>query len=282
MFLQIEHRFFYFSRMPANQPIGVFDSGIGGLTVASAINKLMPKEALVYFGDTAHLPYGDKSPEAIKYYSLKIAKFLIDEGCKAIVIACNTASSLAYHDLKLFLGDKIPIYSVIDPVVDYMTGNDHYQNIGVIATRATIKSNIYAQKILQKKPDINVQSLAAPLLVPMIEEGFFNDQISSTLIQTYLSDPQLQGIDSLILGCTHYPLIRNEIARYYQPPIAIIDNTEITAKHLQKELSRMDLLNEDAPAKHRFYVSDFTDSFEKSTQLFFGKQIHLNLQQIWD
>lgn len=282
MFKQNEHRFFYFSRMPANQPIGIFDSGIGGLTVANAIQKLMPKEALVYFGDTAHLPYGDKSQEAIKYYSLKIAKFLIDEGCKAIVIACNTASSLAYQDLKLFLGNQIPIYSVIDPVVTYMTASDQFQSIGVIATRATIKSNIYAEKIHQLKPEIKVQSLATPLLVPMIEEGFFNDQISNTLIHTYLSDPQLQGIDSLILGCTHYPLIRNEIAAFYQPEISIIDNTEIVANHLQKELKRMDLLNTNEPEPHRFYVSDFTDSFEKSTQLFFGQQIQLNLRQIWD
>jgi glutamate racemase len=268
--------------MPANQPIGIFDSGIGGLTVANAINKLMPKEALVYFGDTAHLPYGDKSPEAIKYYSLKIAKFLIDEGCKAIVIACNTASSLAYHDLKLFLGNQIPIYSVIDPVVEYMTATNRYQNIGVIATRATIKSNIYAQKIQQIKGEIRVQSLATPLLVPMIEEGFFNDKISNTLIETYLSDPQLQDIDSLILGCTHYPLIRNEIAAYYQPAIDIIDNTEIVANHLFKELKQMDLLHHEEPAPHRFYVSDYTDSFEKSTQLFFGQQIQLNLRHIWD
>ncbi len=282
MFKQNEHRFFYFSRMPANQPIGIFDSGIGGLTVANAIQKLMPKEALVYFGDTAHLPYGDKSPEAIKYYSLKIAKFLMDEGCKAIVIACNTASSLAYQDLKLFLGNQIPIYSVIDPVVAYMTASDQFRNIGVIATRATIKSNIYAEKIHQLKPEIKVQSLATPLLVPMIEEGFFNDQISNTLIHTYLSDPQLQGIDSLILGCTHYPLIRNEIAAFYQPEISIIDNTEIVANHLQKELERMNLLNTNEPEPHRFYVSDFTDSFEKSTQLFFGQQIQLNLRQIWD
>lgn len=282
MFKQNEHRFFYFSRMPANQPIGIFDSGIGGLTVANAIQKLMPKEALVYFGDTAHLPYGDKSPEAIKYYSLKIAKFLMDEGCKAIVIACNTASSLAYHDLKLFLGNQIPIYSVIDPVVAYMTASDQFQNIGVIATRATIKSNIYAEKIYQLKPEIKVQSLATPLLVPMIEEGFFNDQISNTLIHTYLSDPQLQGIDSLILGCTHYPLIRNEIAAFYQPEISIIDNTEIVANHLQKELKQMNLLNTNEPEPHRFYVSDFTDSFEKSTKLFFGHQIQLNLRQIWD
>lgn len=268
--------------MPSNQPIGIFDSGIGGLTVASAIHQLLPKETLVYFGDTAHLPYGEKSPEAIKYYSLKIAKFLIDEGCKAIVVACNTASSLAYQDLKLFLGNQIPIYSVIDPVVEYITSDSRYQNIGVIATRATIKSDVYAQKILRIKPGLKVHSLAAPLLVPMIEEGFFNDKISNTLIETYLSDPELQDIDCLILGCTHYPLIRNEIGAYYNGTIDIIDNTEITAKHLQKELKQMDLLNVDERLPHRFYVSDYTDSFEKSTQLFFGQQIQLKLQHIWD
>jgi len=116
----------------------------------------------------------------------------------------------------------------------------------------------------------------------MIEEGFFNDQISSTLIHTYLSDPVLQKIDSLILGCTHYPLIRNEIAAFYQPAIDIIDNTEIVARHLKQELTRMDLLNDAELKAHQFYVSDYTDSFEKSTQLFFGEQIRLNLRQIWD
>ncbi|RYE07355.1 MAG: glutamate racemase, partial [Sphingobacteriaceae bacterium] len=186
------------------------------------------------------------------------------------------------HDLKLFLGTQIPIYSVIDPVVEYMTASNQFKNMGVIATRATINSNVYAEKIHLQKPEINVKSLATPLLVPMIEEGFFNDQISSTLIHTYLSDPVLQRIDSLILGCTHYPLIRNEIAAYYQPEISIIDNTEIVAKHLQKELKRMNLLNDDESQPHRFYVSDFTDSFEKSTQLFFGQQIELQLRQIWD
>lgn len=268
--------------MLANQPIGVFDSGIGGLTVASAIREVLPNEQLIYFGDTAHLPYGDKSPEAIKYYSLKITKFLIDQGCKAIVIACNTASSLAYQDLQQFMGDRLPIYSVIDPVIDYMVKAGKYKRIGVIATKATIESDIYSLKIHALAPDIEVQSLATPLLVPMIEEGFFNNSISNTVINNYLSSPKLNGIDSLILGCTHYPLIRDEIARYYKQPIDIIDNAEIVAHYLKNDLKNKHLLNTGTRGEYQFYVSDYTRSFEESTRIFFKDKINLQLQAIWD
>src|SRR6476646_10053534 len=196
-------------------PIGIFDSGIGGLTVANAIRNVLPHESLVYFGDTAHMPYGDKSAEAIKYYSLKIGKFLQEQGCKAIVIACNTASSLGYQDLKDFLGNDLPILNVIDPVVEFCAQQPNYHKIGVIATKATIKSDVYARKLNEALPDVDVKSLATPLLAPMIEEGFFNNNISKTIINTYLSSPKLKKIDSLILACTHYPLIRNEINEFY-------------------------------------------------------------------
>src|SRR5690606_9790977 len=158
--------------MKASQPIGIFDSGIGGLTVASAIRRVLPNEQIIYFGDTAHMPYGDKSPEAIKYYSLKIGKFLKEKGCKVIVIACNTASSLGFQDLKDFLGDKLPIFNVIDPVVAYTAAHKEYDRIGVIATKATIRSQVYAKKLEEIIPNIKVHSLATPLLAPMIEEGF--------------------------------------------------------------------------------------------------------------
>jgi glutamate racemase len=274
--------FFIFALMQAHQPIGIFDSGIGGLTVASAINSALPNEQLIYFGDTAHLPYGDKSPEAIKYYSLKITRFLIEQGCKVIVIACNTASSLAYQDVLQFMGDRLPIYSVIDPVVNHMINGGPYRKIGVIATKATIESDIYAREIHRQKPDIEVHSMATPLLVPMIEEGFFNNNISHTIIQSYLSAPELQGIDSLILGCTHYPLIKTEIAQYYHNRVDIIDNAELTATFLKAELQKKGLLNPQKAAEHRFYVSDYTRSFEESTRLFFKDQIHLERQSIWD
>lgn len=268
--------------MSAEQPIGIFDSGIGGLTVASAITKVLPNEQLIYFGDTAHLPYGDKSSEAIKYYSLKITKFLIEQGCKAIVIACNTASSLAYHDILQFMGDQLPIYSVIDPVIDYMVNAGKYKNIGVIATKATIESDIYAREITARAPEITVKSLATPLLVPMIEEGFFNNTISKTVISSYLSSPKLAGIDSLILGCTHYPLIRDEISEYYHNSIDVVDNASITADFLKQELTKKQLLNTAPRGNHQFYVSDYTRSFEESTRIFFKDKIILQLKSIWD
>lgn len=267
--------------MQSNQPIGVFDSGIGGLTVASAINRLLPNEQLMYFGDTAHLPYGEKSPEAIKYYCLKIGQFLLQQNCKMIVIACNTASSYGYTDLRDFIGDKIPVINVIDPVVEHVVAQKQLKHIGVIATKGTIKSDIYAQKITQKNKAIEVSSLATPLLVPMIEEGFFNNNISKTIIHSYLSKPKLKKIDSLILGCTHFPLIKPEIASYYKDEVYIVDSAEIVAQHVKQVLEERKLMSKELAGKHHFYVSDYTTSFEKTAQSFFMGKIHLEAQNIW-
>jgi glutamate racemase len=264
-------------------PIGIFDSGIGGLTVANAIRTVLPYESLVYFGDTAHMPYGDKSEEAIKYYSLKIGKFLQEQGCKAIVIACNTASSLGYQDLKEFLGNDLPILNVIDPVVEFCGHQLNYHKIGVIATKATIKSDVYARKLNEVLPGIEVKSLATPLLAPMIEEGFFNNNISKTVINTYLSSSKLKKIDSLILACTHYSLIRNEINEFYKGKVDILNTAVIVAEDVKKKLARLNLLNTSTEKpKHHFFVSDKTSAFETSTQLFFGDKINLTLKNIWD
>lgn len=268
--------------MSSALPIGIFDSGIGGLTVANAIRKLLPNEQIIYFGDTAHMPYGDKSPEAIKFYSLKIAKFLLDKNCKLILIACNTASAHAYHELLHFLGDKIPIINVIDPVVDRMVSSGSHGRIGVIGTKSTIRSDIYAKKFKAIDPAIQVSSLATPLLAPMIEEGFFNNNISKTVINSYLSSAKLKKIDSLILACTHYPLIKPEISSYYKGKVEIINTAEIVAEHLKEQLTSLDMLNEDPPKKHQFFISDYTPSFARSTRLFFGEKIHLSYKPIWD
>lgn len=268
--------------MSSALPIGIFDSGIGGLTVANAIRKILPNEQILYFGDTAHMPYGDKSPEAIKYYSLKIAKFLLDKNCKLILIACNTASSHAYHELLHFLGDQIPIINVIDPVVNSMVKNGNYRKIGVIGTKSTIRSAIYAQKFKLADPSLEVSSLATPLLAPMIEEGFFNNNISKTIIHSYLSSPKLKRIDSLILACTHYPLIKPEISSFYNGKVDIINTAEIVADHLKERLTSFNLLNKGIPKKHQFFVSDYTPSFAQSTRLFFGEKIHLSYKPIWD
>jgi len=268
--------------MSSALPIGIFDSGIGGLTVANAIRKILPNEQIIYFGDTAHMPYGDKSPEAIKFYSLKIAKFLLDKNCKLILIACNTASAHAYHELVHFLGDKVPIINVIDPVVNAMISKGKYKKIGVIGTKSTIRSDIYAKKFKLIDQNIEISSLATPLLAPMIEEGFFNNNISNTVINSYLNSPKLKKIDSLILACTHYPLIKPEISSFYGGKVDIVNTAEIVAEDLKDRLTKLNLLNDGPAKRHQFYVSDYTPSFAKSTRLFFGEKIHLSYKPIWD
>lgn len=262
-------------------PIGIFDSGIGGLTVANAIQKVLPNETLIYFGDTAHLPYGDKSPDSIKYYAIRICQFLLERNCKMIVIACNTASSLAYETVKDFVGGKVPVINVIDPVVEYITAKKKIKKVGVIGTKGTIKSDIYARKIKAKDKKIVVSSLATPLLAPMIEEGFFHNKISRSIIGAYLSSRKLAKIDSLILACTHYPLIRPEVEDYYKDKVDIVDTAGVVAAHVKEVLQKNKLLSKKKTPKHHFYVSDFTKSFEDSTRFFFRNKIHLEKVNFW-
>ncbi len=266
--------------IPSN-PIGIFDSGIGGLTVANAIQKVLPNEELIYFGDTAHLPYGDKSSDSIKYYAIRICQFLMERKCKMIVIACNTASSLAYETVKDFVGGKVPVINVIDPVVEYVTAKKNLKRIGVIGTKGTIKSDIYAKKLKAKNKKIDVSSLATPLLAPMIEEGFFDNKISRSIIGSYLASRKLAKIDSLILACTHYPLIRSEVEDYYKDKVDIVDTAGVVANHVKNVLQKENLLSKKKTPKHHFYVSDFTKSFEDSTRFFFRNKIHLEKVNFW-
>lgn len=267
--------------MKKDQAIGIFDSGIGGLTVAHAIKSLLPQEQLIYFGDTAHLPYGEKSPEAVRHFSERISQFLLDNNCKCVVIACNTASALAYPSVQEKFGAQANIYNVIDPVADSLA---HIQSkgIGVIGTRATISSNIYAKKIKALVPKLSVKSLATPLLAHLIEEGYFNNTISEAVIHDYLKDEQLQGIDHLILACTHYPLIAPQIQRYYQGKVKVLDSAGLVAQHIASDLKQKNLLR-DAPAQQvdHFYISDYTDSFNASARMFFQEAIHLEAKPIW-
>jgi glutamate racemase len=272
--------FFCIQILSNNRPIGIFDSGIGGLTVAHAIQELLPNEQLIYFGDTAHLPYGDKSKESIISYSKKITRFLIQKNCKAIVIACNTASSFAYKEVVKEIGNEIPILNVIDPIVAHVK-EQKYKNVGVIGTKGTIGSRIYPRKLEKIVKGINVGSLSTPLLCPMIEEGFFNNNISRTIINAYLEKKPLDNIEALILACTHYPLIKEEVEEYYNGSVNVIDSAHVTALAVQKLLKTKKLFSEKLEAKHHFYVSDLTDSFEKSTRTFFTKPLHLELEHLW-
>ncbi|HEX8039902.1 MAG TPA: glutamate racemase [Chryseosolibacter sp.] len=264
------------------RPVGIFDSGIGGLTVAHAIKNLLPSEDLIYFGDTAHLPYGDKSEAAIQVYSIKIADILLKKGCKVIVIACNSASSAAYELLKEYVRKDTHIINVIDPMVELVTSQFKGSRVGLIGTKRTVQSGVYLRKIQEANRDISLQSLATPLLAPMIEEGFFNNQISHEIIAQYLSDPVLANIEALILACTHYPLIKKEINEFYGGKMKILDSSEVVARALQKYLAEESLLNTPHEAEHRFLVSDFTESFESSARMFFHQSVKLEKHSLWN
>jgi glutamate racemase len=263
-------------------PIGIFDSGIGGMTVASAGTRLLPKENTIYFGDTAHLPYGDKSTAAIQAYSIKICNMLLQQNCKLILIACNSASAAAYELVKEYVGSKASVMNVIDPVVDYI--KEHYdgKTIGLIGTKQTVLSNVYKKKVDALNKNIQLKSLATPLLAPMIEEGFFDNNISESIIASYLTDSSLSDIEALILGCTHYPLIKQQIEAYYNNKAEILDTSEIVANSLRALLEQHYLLNDKGEGKRHFYVSDYTLSFEQSTKIFFGKQIQLQHYPLWE
>lgn len=270
------------AHLRANQSIGIFDSGIGGLTVAGAVARLLPHENIVYFGDTAHLPYGDKSLEAIQGYSKRIADFLLEKHCKLILIACNTASAAAYDTLKEHIGDKALLLNVIDPLVKAVAADNDIKKIGIIATKATISSGVYERKLKHAKPSLEVASLATALLASMIEAGFYNNSVSQAVINSYLSYPDFQDVQGMVLACTHYPLIRNEIDFYFRHRVKVYDSTDTAANAVKEALAQHNLLNDEAnPTKH-FCVSDYTDSFAQTTKLFFGKEIALEHCPIWE
>lgn len=262
------------------RPIGIFDSGIGGLTVANAIHTALPQERLIYFGDIAHLPYGDKSADAIRYYCLRISKFLLEQDCKMIVIACNSAATAAYDMLLDFFEGKVLFVNVVDPLVKAISSDPH-QTVGVIATKATVVSRVYPSKIKARHPDIDVRQLATPLLVPMIEEGYHQDRVSTAILRNYLDDQALQGIDTLLLACTHYPLIKAEIKALLAPHVSVLDSTDVVTDAVQQALEVTGLLSPARQGADKFYVSDFTTSFEETARLFYGAAVDLEVKNIW-
>ncbi len=267
--------------LSSEMPIGIFDSGIGGLTVADAVIKLLPNERIIYFGDTAHLPYGDKSADAIRYYCLKIAKFLLEKKCKMIVVACNSASSMGYTVLLEFFRRQALFVNVVDSLVERAARLPEIRKVGIIATKATIASGIYQHKLHDLQPGWQVGALATPLLAPMIEEGFLENAVSDAVLTTYLSDPVLEDIDVLLLACTHYPLIRGTIARWFGRPLTLLDNTDVVAEAVKAKLEKQGLLNPGPSGEHEFFVSDYTPAFEQATRLFFGEKVKLEYAPIW-
>lgn len=264
--------------MNENRPIGVFDSGVGGLTVAKEIKRLLPNESIIYFGDTEHLPYGDKSKETITGYSVKITKFLVKSKCKAIVVACNTATSNSIDEIRKAAG-KIPVIDVISPVANKVAFELH-QKIGLIATKATVNSHAYKKSIKKLNKHIKVVELATPLLVPIIEEGFRNTAVSKNAIETYLSYKKFDDIETIILGCTHYPLIEKEIDAAFKGKVKVVNSPLIVVNELIHRLEKDNLLSKAEKPVYQFYLSDYTDNFISLAKSFFGKSIHLEQKKL--
>lgn len=245
-------------------PIGVFDSGVGGLTVAREIMRNLPKEDIVYFGDTARVPYGSKSKDNIIRFSRQIIHFLQTKGVKAIVIACNTASALALDTVK----DEfdIPIIGVVEPGARAALAVTENQKIGVIGTEATVRSSMYEKIIHEINPEVSVLAKACPLFVPLVEEGFKRHKVTDEIIEYYLAELKESDIDALILGCTHYPLLRSKIREYVGEKITLVNPAYETAMDLKRILKEMDMENPDIEGDHgsySFYVSDAADKFKQ-------------------
>ncbi len=262
-------------------PIGVFDSGIGGLTVANAIVKELPKENIIYFGDTAHLPYGPKSATTIQAYSIKIADMLLQQQCKLIMIACNSASTAAYELVKEYVGTKAIVMDVIDPFILHLRDHYAHKHLGLIATRQTVYSNIYKRKIDALNREISLTSHATNLLASAIEE-FQNHPVIDSLLEEYLSAFKDQSLDGLILACTHYPIIKDRISHYFANKIEIIDPAHVIATAVKTRLTKHNLLNNDGTCEKHFYVSDYTESFANGAKTFFGEDIKLEHYPLWE
>lgn len=249
--------------MNSSAPIGVFDSGVGGLTVVREIMRQIPNERIVYFGDTARVPYGSKSKETVTRYSRQIIRFLKTQDVKAIVIACNTASAYALDEIEQEM--DIPTIGVVKPGARVALDATRNGKIGVIGTEATINSQIYERYIKEHDTNAEVIGKACPLFVPLVEEGLLNDPVTDEIAMRYLSGLIDSGIDTLVLGCTHYPLIRETVGRVMGEGVTLVNPAYETARELRGMLEAERMLNETKPElgtnRYRFFVSDAADKF---------------------
>ena len=253
-----------------NRPIGFFDSGIGGLTSIPHLMRSLPNERIIFYGDTARTPYGSKSPDTIKEFSLQIGEFLSKKDVKMIVSACNTVSSTALDTLREAFPD-IPVVGCITPTAKEVANLcESDERVAVMATKATINSGAYEKKILELRPDIKLLSKATPAIVPLIEEGIVDNEIMDLTIKYYLDEIVNEGIDTLVLGCTHYPLIRENLHRIY-PDLKLISSSKAAAIAVEMELREKDILAEEGTGDNYFYASDLSDNFVRMIELVLGK-----------
>jgi glutamate racemase len=259
--------------MPAThdaRPIGVFDSGLGGLTAVREILRVLPHEAVVYFGDTAHLPYGNKSRDSVTRFSLEIADFLLRQNVKCILVACNTASSYALDALRQHL--VVPVVGVIEPAARVAVEHSLHGLIGVIGTLGTVSSGAYARAIAERAPAASVLSRACPLFVPLIEEGWIQHPITREVAEEYLRELKQGRLESLILGCTHYPLIAPLLREVMGPGVTLVDSGAEAVQSLAGLLAERGQLASGHP-EHRFFLSDAPPQFARIAEGFLGRAL---------
>jgi len=253
-------------------PIGIFDSGIGGLTVLKEIMRRMPGEETVYLGDTARVPYGVRSPETVMRYSFESTKFLSSKGIKILVVACNTVSSVSLETIRETV--SVPVVGVIEPGAKAAMGATNNGKIGVIGTAATIRSSAYSRAIRAIDSSAKVFELPCPLFVPLVEEGWTEGTIVELIAEKYLAEIRDTGIDTLVLGCTHYPLLKNVLAKIMGNDVGLIDSAIETAREIEMILGSSALLRDrSALPDHRFFVTDSPDKFVVVGEKFLGRKI---------
>jgi glutamate racemase len=259
--------------MEKEKPVGVFDSGIGGLTVVKRLSSVLPEENIVYFGDTARVPYGSKSNATVIEYSIQDARFLMNKNVKAIVVACNTASSVALQEIKNHF--NVPVIGMIEPGAAAAVNSTGNGKIGVIGTRATINNQAYSKEIRKINPDIEVFEQACPLFVPLAEEGMIDHQATRLIASEYLTGLREKGIDTLVLGCTHYPILSKVIQEVVGDKVTLIDSGVASAEVVKHELDRFNLhTNRFAVGHQDFYVSDIPAKFREIAELFLSKPVN--------
>ncbi|MDD4995303.1 MAG: glutamate racemase [Patescibacteria group bacterium] len=251
--------------------IGIFDSGIGGLTVARELMRQIPEAGIIYFGDTARYPYGNKSKQTIERYALQDAHFLISQGAKIIVVACNTASALAIDALQAEI--SLPLFEVITPAVEKAVRVTASKNVGVIGTRGTVNSSIYASKIHDIDPQIKVASQACPLFVPLVEEGWLRRPETKKIVRAYLAPLKAQGIDTLILGCTHYPLLKSQIQEKIGRRVKLVDSAEEVVSRIVEYIKNNPAIKNQITGQSRFYLSDVSSHTEGIASKWLGRAV---------
>jgi len=246
--------------------IGVFDSGVGGLTVVTALRKRLPRESILYLGDTARLPYGSKSPETVTRYTRRNIEFLTERGVKAVVVACNTASALALP----MLDPLVPTWGVIEPGAQ-KAAQVSRGKIGVIATEATVRSDAYPRALRRLRPDLEILSLACPLFVPLVEEGWHDDPVTEEVARRYLQPLLDSGIDTLVLGCTHYPLLKPVLQRIAGPGVVLVDSADTVAEVVAEGLAERGLEAGERPPASHLCVTDAGEGFRRLASRILGE-----------